>query len=103
MKTLSSPDLFSLPVYTQSNDELGHIIAFELDPLQHSVQYYYVKKSTLVPTFLQSHKIESSDHKIHKSQVISLTSERMVVEDLNIKDELLMPKKATPLLEEDAS
>lgn len=85
--SIDSKKLYQIPVRTQSDIFLGHVIGFELDPLQHRIESYYIKKAGFITPFF--HKIESADYKIHFTQVLSVTSERMIVEDAVAKEEVL--------------
>lgn len=83
MKTLSS-DLINLPVYTQSGHHLGRIDSFEVDIDNHTITNYHVKTGLIKGIWHQQLVIA-------QSQVISISKEKMVVED-NVKKE-----KATDL------
>lgn len=86
-------DFLNLPVFTQSNQSLGKISSFEIDPDSQSILRYYVKPRKLIEAFLAKQLI------IHRSQVISLDKKRMIVEDVvsqgKIKVEGLAPGKRT--------
>lgn len=90
---LSSKDLMHIPVRTQSDVFLGYVIGFEMDTLQHLVQNYYVKKGVFTTPFL--HNVGSADYSIHRSQVLSITPERILVEDAVVKDEALQKAENT--------
>jgi len=91
---LTSKQLLHLPVYTQSNIFLGNIVGFELDPFQHMIQCYYVKKVNFIASFLQHQ--EKPDYIVHQRQVISLNTERMLVEDALIGEQAEIAKKIAP-------
>lgn len=79
---LSSKDLINLPVYTQSDKYLGKVLSFEMDAETQSIIKYYVKAGNLAADLLG----ESKELIVFQNQVISLTEEKMVVEDLVGKD-----------------
>lgn len=76
--SLSSKDLINLPVYTQSDKYLGKVLSFEIDADTQTVIKYYVRAGSLAAELLG----ESKELIISQNQVISLTEEKMVVEDL---------------------
>lgn len=78
--TLTARHLLGLPVVTQSGKPLGKVHDFTLDSLQQSVTQYTVR-NTNVLRGLFGHELL-----IAASQVISLTSEKMVVEDLVVRE-----------------
>ena len=79
---LSSKDLINLPVYTQSEKYLGKVLSFEMDAETQAVIKYYIKAGSLAAGLLG----ESKELIVSQSQVVSLTEEKMVVEDLVGKD-----------------
>ena len=91
MKILSS-DLINLPVFTQSGQYLGRISDFEVDIESHTVSRYYVKTGLIKGLWHQQLMIAPS-------QVISISKEKMVVED-NVRkmpeEELESIKIASP-------
>lgn len=62
-------------MYTQSGDHLGKVADFEIDPTTHSIIRYHVKGGDIIRGILQRELIISS------TQVISITEEKMIVED----------------------
>lgn len=89
---ISSDDLINLPAYTQSGQYLGRISSFEVDIDNSTITRYHVKTG-LIKGLWHEQLI------IHQTQVISISTEKMVVED-NIKKqpktELRKIKLATP-------
>lgn len=73
------PQIKNLPVFTKSQVKLGNIIDLEVDTDSQSVLRYFVQRGQILGR-LQEPLI------IHRSQVISLTLEKMVVED-NVSEE----------------
>ncbi len=67
--------LLNLPVFAQSNQSLGKISGFEIDPDSQSILKYYIKPHKLIKALLSEQLI------IHRSQVISIDKKKMVVED----------------------
>lgn len=83
-----SKDLINLPAYTQSEKYLGRVSSFEIDADSQTVVRYYVRAGSITARFLN----ESKELIIANKQVISLTEEKMVVED-NIARELIVKEK----------
>jgi len=75
--TLENQDLINLPVYTKSGQNLGRVDHFEIDQSSHTILRYYIK-SGLLKGLWQEQLI------VHRSQVISINKEKMIVED-NVK------------------
>jgi sporulation protein YlmC with PRC-barrel domain len=78
---LTKRELINLPVYTQSNQHLGRVSDFEVDSATHVIVKYRVKSGSLIKEFLQKELI------IAKEQVISMSAEKMVVEDTLLAEE----------------
>lgn len=76
---IQSNDLINLPVFTQSGRNLGRIDSFEIDIDTHAINCYYIKTG-LIKGLWHEKLI------IHQSQVISISKEKMIVED-NIGEE----------------
>ncbi|MFH0804786.1 MAG: PRC-barrel domain-containing protein [Patescibacteria group bacterium] len=70
--------LSNLPVYTQSGQHLGRVVDFELDSTSQSVLQYHVRSSQLIRELLRQ------DLLVSREQVVSLTNEKMVVEDSTV-------------------
>jgi sporulation protein YlmC with PRC-barrel domain len=70
--------LLHLPVETAAGERLGTVVSLDLDVEEHAVMYYVVKPA-LVPRLLATELI------ISPRQVISISQEKMVVEDAVIK------------------
>jgi len=75
MRLLSSKNLIGLAVYTKSEQYLGKIRGFEIDPVSHAILKYHIQSSSLLKKLFQPKLI------IDSKQVISLNREKMVVED----------------------
>ncbi len=76
---LSFSDLKNLSVFSQSGINLGQIIDLEIDSESQSVIRYVVRRGRLVSRFQKSLLI-------HRQQVISISQEKMVVEDAVAKE-----------------
>lgn len=96
---LSSKQLQHLTVKTQSNVFLGYIIGFEMDTIEQKIINYYVKKGVFANPLLQ--QLTTADHIIHQSQVLSITSERMLVEDAAVREEMLAKAEERPAFSEE--
>ena len=73
MKMLSE-ELINLPVYTQSGEHLGKVVSFDFDIDMQTIEQYHVKTG-LIRDLWHEQLV------IHHSQVISISAEKMVVED----------------------
>ena len=71
---LSSHDLLGLAVMTKSGETLGRVVDFSIDQDSQSILSYDVKQGGL-KGMLGRHFL------VHRSQVISLTSQKMIVDD----------------------
>ena len=69
-----SHQLNNLPVETKSGQALGKISYYEMDTDTHRVLKYYVKSHKLV-------RLLSKELTIDPEQVISITQEKMIVQD----------------------
>ncbi len=70
--------LIGLLVETQSGEKLGYLDGFNLDTDSHTIYQYLIKPAGLSKIF--SHELI-----INRQQVISLTADKMVVDDLVLK------------------
>jgi len=86
-KPLRKNKLINLPVETKSGQSLGHVSDFEFDPLHQQIIRYYIKSGHLIAELLSKELIVSA------SQVISITEDKMVVED-SITTEKTAPEEA---------
>lgn len=74
---LSSHTLLGLPVETRSGTSLGRVAAFTLDEASQSILSYEVKRGRILGDHLL----------VHRGQVLSLTGEKMVVEDAAVRED----------------
>lgn len=72
---LSKSQLLHLPVETRSGRQLGKIEDFVVDAASQTVVQYHVKSTTFVPGLFEQKLLVGRD------EVISLTNEKMIVED----------------------
>ncbi|MDP2685211.1 MAG: PRC-barrel domain-containing protein [bacterium] len=79
--TLTKQDIINLPVYTQSNQHLGKVVDFEISTHTHTIEKYIVRNLAIVGGILKR------DLLIAPSQVISITKEKMIVDDTLTKQE----------------
>lgn len=88
--TLRDADIRGIPVFTEKGGEkIGKLAGFVIDPGMHAVEQYVVNKSRLLSALLPD------DLRVHRSQVVSLDADRMVVKDAAVNDRIaaeLMPK-----------
>lgn len=77
---LQAKKIIHLPVFTQSGKELGRISDFEVEEESQKVIRYYVKSHHLIAELFAKELI------VNVSQVISITKEKMIVEDLDLKE-----------------
>lgn len=85
---LTQDQLNNLPVYTKNEQFLGRIGGFEFNTETHTILKYYVAQSNFIKDLLNlSDKLE-----IASVQVISISEEKMIVED-SITKELIMTKE----------
>ena len=76
MATFSSSDIINLPVYTASGQHLGHVSSFDLEADSGTV--------TITHFYVRTGLIKGLWHEqlvIHKSQVVAIDRDKMVVED----------------------
>lgn len=78
--SLRHKEILNLPVETKAGQALGLVCDFEYDPDFNKIISFYVKKSNLVSSLINQPLIISAE------QVISITKEKMVVEDTVIKE-----------------
>lgn len=81
----------NLPVFTKSEMRLGIITDLELDTDSQSILRYLVQRSQILGRLQESLLI-------HRSQVLSLTSEKMIVDD-NVSEEKSEQKERSALYE----
>lgn len=86
---LNLAKLKGLSVFSQSGLRLGQVVDLEIDSDTQSILRYLVQRGRLVGRFQEPLLI-------HRSQVISISSERMVVEDAVAKLAAEARAKASP-------
>lgn len=75
---LTSKQLLGLPVETQSGQHLGRVHDFMLDPTHQTIVQYSVRAGVLPKELFGRELLVASE------QVVLLTEEKMVVDDLTI-------------------
>ncbi|MDA2922057.1 PRC-barrel domain-containing protein [Patescibacteria group bacterium AH-259-L07] len=80
--------LLNLDVYTQNGQYLGKIIDLEIDADTGHIITYIVKSSNVVKNLFQEKLL------INSSKVISISNEKMMVEDASIPAGEAMPSPA---------
>lgn len=94
MSVISSNDLLSLPVVTQSGHHLGSLRHFDVDVETHAILRYYVKPSGFV------NLLSGGELCIAASLVVSIARERMVVRDaVESEEERARAARASPTKE----
>lgn len=88
---ISSKNLLGLPVFTKLGQELGKISGFDLDIDTQSITKYYVKKHSILAELLGER-----DLLIDQSQVVSISKEKMIVEDSVIEEKAVRLAKRRP-------
>lgn len=73
-------DLSRLPVYTENNEYLGKIHSFYVDCESQSILKYQVHGSVFIQGLFGKQLL------IDRCQVVSITPEKMIVEDAVVKD-----------------
>lgn len=76
---ISSSDLINLSVCTQAGQHLGRVDSFEVDIDSRTISKYHVKTGLIKGLWHQKLIID-------QSQVISISKEKMVVEDIVSKE-----------------
>ena len=71
---ISSNNLINLPVYTQAGDHLGQVDSFEINIDTRQIENYHVKTGSIKGLWHEQLVI-------NHSQVVSISDEKMVVED----------------------
>ena len=74
---MHSSDVLHVPVYTQLGTYLGRVSSFDVDVVTHQITSYHVRTGLIKGLWYQ-------ELLIAPRQVISLTEEKMVVEDTAI-------------------
>lgn len=88
MNQLSDKQLIGLPVETQSGTALGKIRGFVVDADHGSIAQYVVKNANPLRELFGKELLVAS------SQVITLTAEKMVVDDLVVAEKKRAPATA---------
>ena len=86
---LRHKELVNLPVETKAGQELGTVCDFEYDSDVNKIIRFHGKKGSLVSNLI-SHALI-----IHADQVISITKEKMVVEEAAVKEKKAVSEPAS--------
>ncbi len=81
---LSSKQLIGLSVQTKSGNDLGSVSELIVDVDSHEIEQYSVQPDLI-------HGLFGKKLLVHRSQVLAITDERMVVEDLVVQQRNLQP------------
>jgi sporulation protein YlmC with PRC-barrel domain len=73
---ITKNDLIDLPAYTESGEYLGRVVDFELEPATHAIVRYHVRSRDSIKDLLKARELV-----VASTQVISLSNEKMVVDD----------------------
>ncbi|MFH1610339.1 MAG: PRC-barrel domain-containing protein [Patescibacteria group bacterium] len=84
---ISNKQIQGMIVETQAGDRLGKVESFNIDIDSQSVLEYVVKPSSLTAGLIKGDLI------ISRGQVIEITKKKMIVEDLEIKNNVLVKKE----------
>lgn len=76
---INSSDLINLPVFTEDGQNLGRLDSFDVNIASQEIEKYFIKTGLIKGLWHERLMID-------KSQVISITKNKMVVEDNTIKD-----------------
>ncbi|MDP3965037.1 MAG: PRC-barrel domain-containing protein [bacterium] len=89
--TVNSKQLGNLPVETESGTRIGYIHHFEIDELEQRVAHYVVKPHPGIAG------VFDKDFVVAVSQVVSLTKEKLVVDDLFVSESVELETKKNTL------
>ncbi len=78
--SITNQQLIGLPVETQSGQSLGRVQGFVVDPMTHTILQYEVQRGRFLKDLLGKTLL------IGTHQIVSLTEEKMVVEDLVLQE-----------------
>ena len=87
---ISSEKLLNLPVQTQSGQDLGQVSSFDIDTDTQAILKYHVKSSNPITNIIKQKELL-----ITSSQVIEITSEKMIVDDNLIPQTTPAPQPAS--------
>lgn len=80
---ISHKQLFNLPVYTEDNTSLGYVVGLDIHTDNHTITAYYVSKHKLANE-LFSALVGDNSLQISPNQVVTITSEHMIVQSTAI-------------------
>lgn len=82
MSVFSGKKIIGLLVESESGKALGRICDFELDLDSQSILKYYVKAENLIK------KLALTELIIHRSQVVLINNDKMIVRDVNVTEKI---------------
>ncbi|MFH1367473.1 MAG: PRC-barrel domain-containing protein [Patescibacteria group bacterium] len=82
--------MIGLPVETKSGQRLGSVSHFDLEVDEQRVIRYYVKSSRMITGLLRQELMVGVD------QVVSITKEKMIVEDNLSRETKISEEKVAP-------
>lgn len=88
---LNKNQLINLPVYTKSGQKLGRVVNFEFNTQLQEIVKYYIKAENIIKELIEKDLVISAE------QVISIDDEKMVVEDLAVKEKKLAKQKVSAM------
>jgi sporulation protein YlmC with PRC-barrel domain len=91
-------DLRGIPVQTKSGQKVGKLKAFVIDAEHHEVSQYVVAKAG---TLLS--KIMPDEFLVHRSQVVSMDGDRMIILDAAVTEAAEVVRRMTEHVAEPAS
>lgn len=94
MALLDEKKLLKLPVHTHSGTHLGKLVGFDFEPGQQMIMSYRVRPKGIAKSILKS------PLRIGREQVLSITEEKMIVDDAVEKEMELEKARAIGLLSE---
>lgn len=90
-------DLRGIPVQTKGGDKVGKLLAFVIDADQHEVTQYVVARSSLLS------KLMPDEFLVHRSQVVSIDAERMVINEAAVTEAAEVVRRMTEHVTEPAA
>ena len=89
-------DLRGIPVQTKGGEKVGKLLAFVIDVDQHEVTQYVVARSSLLS------KLMPDEFLVHRSQVVSIDAERMVINEAAVTEAAEVVRRMTEHVTEPA-
>lgn len=93
METISLKELIGLPVYTQSGEALGKVSGLEMETGSQQIVNYLLKPSSIIKELL----VPEPEFIIPSQRVLEITRQKMIVEDLVLKEKGILGKRVSPM------